>query len=72
MILNLNILISPENIVYSKGRHLFGLNVAKKGDTKKLLIVEGYMDVISLHQRGITNVVSTIRNSINGTTGVAT
>ena len=56
---------SPENIVYSKGRNLFGLNVAKKGDIKKLLIVEGYMDVISLHQRGITNVVAPLRNSIN-------
>ena len=56
---------SPENIVYSKGRNLFGLNVAKKGDTKKLLIVEGYMDVISLHQRGITNVVAPLRNCIN-------
>ncbi len=54
---------SNENIVYSKGRNLFGLNVAKKGDTKKLLIVEGYMDVISLHQRGITNVVAPLRNS---------
>lgn len=54
---------SPENILYSKGRHLFGLNVAKKGDTKKILIVEGYMDVISLHQRGITNVVASLRNS---------
>ena len=53
---------SPENIVYSKGRHLFGLNVAKKGDLKKILIVEGYMDVISLHQRGITNVVAALRN----------
>ena len=49
---------SPENVVYSKWRHLFGLNVAKKGDTKKILIVEGYMDVISLHQIGITNVVA--------------
>ena len=29
---------SPENVVYSKGRHLFGLNIAKKSDTKKLLI----------------------------------
>lgn len=56
---------SPENIVYSKGRHLFGLNVAKKGDLKKILIVEGYMDVISLHQRGITNVVAALRNSLN-------
>ena len=63
---------SPENIVYSKGRNLFGLNVAKKGDTKKLLIVEGYMDVISLHQRGITNVVAPLRNSPNATTRMAT
>lgn len=55
---------SPENIVYSKGRHLFGLNVAKKGDTKKLLIVEGYMDVISLHQRGITNVVASLGTAL--------
>ena len=55
---------SPENIVYSKGRHLFGLNVAKKGDTKKLLIVEGYMDVISLHQRGITNVVAPLGTAL--------
>ena len=51
---------SPENIVYSKGRHLFGLNVAKKGDLKKIIIVEGYMDAISLHQRGITNAVASL------------
>lgn len=55
---------SPENVVYSKSRHLFGLNVAKKGDTKKLLIVEGYMDVISLHQRGITNVVAPLGTAL--------
>ena len=53
---------SPENIVYSKGRHLFGLNVAKKYETKmkKIIIVEGYMDAISLHQRGIHNVVASL------------
>ena len=52
---------SPENIVYSKGRHLYGLNVAKKYNIRdKLLIVEGYMDVISLHQRGIHNVVAAL------------
>ncbi len=62
---------SPENVVYSKGRHLFGLNVAKKGDIKRLLIVEGYMDVISLHQRGITNVVAALRNSNDAKSGVA-
>ena len=55
---------SPENIVYSKGRNLFGLNVAKKGDTKRLLIVEGYMDAISLHQRGITNVVAALGTAL--------
>ena len=55
---------SPENVVYSKGRHLFGLNVAKKSDIKRLLIVEGYMDVISLHQRGITNVVASLGTAL--------
>ena len=55
---------SPENIVYSKGRNLFGLNVAKKGDLKRILIVEGYMDVISLHQRGITNVVAPLGTAL--------
>ena len=60
---------SPENIVYSKGRNLFGLNVAKKGDTKKLLIVEGYMDAISLHQRGITNVVASLGTALTPAQG---
>lgn len=55
---------SPENVVYSKGRNLFGLNVAKKGDMKQILIVEGYMDVISLHQRGITNVVAPLGTAL--------
>ena len=56
---------SPENVVYSKGKHLFGLNVAKKYDIKrKLLIVEGYMDVISLHQRGIHNVVASLGTAL--------
>ena len=56
---------SPENVVYSKGRHLYGLNVAKKHDIRKrLLIVEGYMDVISLHQRGIPNVVAALGTAL--------
>lgn len=55
---------SPENVVYSKGRNLFGLNVAKKGELEKILIVEGYMDVISLHQRGITNVVAPLGTAL--------
>ena len=55
---------SPENIVYSKGRNLFGLNIAKKGDIKKIIIVEGYMDAISLYQRGITNVVASLGTAL--------
>ncbi len=60
---------SPENLVYSKGRNLFGLFNAKKGDTKKILIVEGYMDVISLHQRGITNVVASLGTALTEAQG---
>ncbi len=62
---------SPENIVYSKGRHLFGLNVAKKIETKmqKIIIVEGYMDAISLHQRGIHNAVASLGTALTEAQG---
>lgn len=60
---------SPENIVYSKGRNLFGLNVAKKHDTKRIIIVEGYMDAISLYQRGITNVVASLGTAMTEAQG---
>ena len=58
---------SPEDIVYSKGRNLFGLNVARRGQTgllKRILIVEGYMDAISLYQNGITNVVASLGTAL--------
>lgn len=60
---------SPENIVYSKGRHLFGLNVAKKGDLKRIIIVEGYMDAISLHQRGISYAVASLGTAMTEAQG---
>ena len=64
---------STENIVYSKGRHLFGLYAAKKAahesSLKKVLIVEGYMDTISLHQRGITNVVASLGTALTEAQG---
>ena len=63
---------SPENIVYSKGRNLFGLNVAREGvhePLKRLLIVEGYMDAISLYQRGITNVVASLGTAMTDSQG---
>ena len=62
---------SPENIVYSKGRHLFGLNVAKKIENKmqRIIIVEGYMDAISLHQRGVHNVVASLGTALTEAQG---
>lgn len=60
---------SPENIVYSKARNLYGLNVAKKSKLDKLLIVEGYMDVVSLHQRGIENVVASCGTALTEAQG---
>lgn len=60
---------SPENIVYSKGRHLFGLNVAKRNPMDRIIIVEGYMDAISLYQRGITNVVASLGTALTEAQG---
>lgn len=60
---------SPENIVYSKGRQLFGLNIAKKSGNKKIIIVEGYMDAVSLYQRGIENVVASLGTALTEAQG---
>lgn len=60
---------SPENIVYSKGRHLYGLNVAKNSDLKKIIIVEGYMDAVSLHQRNIPNAVASLGTALTEAQG---
>ena len=51
---------SPESDIYSKRRELYGLYQAKQAISKegKCIIVEGYMDVISMHQAGICNVVA--------------
>lgn len=60
---------SSENIAYVKGRHLFGLYAAKKQKIDRILIVEGYMDAISLHQRGITNVVASLGTALTEAQG---
>ena len=46
---------SGENLIYHKGRHLFALNIAKKSDVKQIILTEGYMDTVSLHQAGFSN-----------------
>ena len=60
---------SPENIVYSKGRNLYGLNIAKQSKQNKIIIVEGYMDAISLYQRGINNVVASLGTALTEAQG---
>ena len=53
---------SPQTPLFHKGRELYGLYEARqaRGDFKRLLIVEGYMDVVRLHQAGITYAVATL------------
>lgn len=56
---------SPETPLFKKGIHLYGLNFAVKSNMDRaVVIVEGYMDCISLHQHGITNVVATLGTAL--------
>lgn len=55
---------SPDTICYNKGRNLYALNIAKKTDKDFLIICEGYMDVISLHQRGIDNAIASLGTAL--------
>ena len=57
---------SPESIIYSKSRELYGLYQAKQSIAKKnkCILVEGYMDVISMHQSGVENVVASSGTSL--------
>ena len=48
---------SPETMVYHKSRTLFALNVAKKSASKRYILCEGYMDVISMHEAGFDTAV---------------
>lgn len=48
---------SPETMVYKKSKTLFALNVAKKSTSKRYILCEGYMDVISMHEAGFDTAV---------------
>ncbi len=54
---------SPETKVFDKSRNLYGLNIARTSRKDYLLICEGYMDVISLHQAGFNNAVAALGTS---------
>ena len=57
---------SPETMIFQKGVNLYGLNFAVKNGLQEdyIIIVEGYMDLIALHQSGITNVVASLGTAL--------
>ncbi|MBS5937157.1 DNA primase [Clostridium sartagoforme] len=57
---------SPETLVFQKGTNLYGLNFAIKSNMQEryFIMVEGYMDLITLHQYGITNVVASLGTAL--------
>ncbi len=58
---------SPQTPLFNKSRLLYGLNMAKKAirDADQVVIVEGYLDVIALHQNGFANSVSPMGTALN-------
>ncbi len=55
---------SSDTPVFKKSRNLFSLNFAKTSNEKKLILAEGYMDVIAVNQAGIDNVVATLGTAL--------
>ncbi len=55
---------SPETIIFNKRKNLFGLNLAKKSKLGYLILVEGYMDAIALHQYGFDCAVASLGTSL--------
>ncbi|MEG2145437.1 MAG: DNA primase [Lachnospiraceae bacterium] len=55
---------SPETIVFDKSRNLYGLNRARTSRKSYVIICEGYMDVIALHQAGFVNAVASLGTSL--------
>lgn len=55
---------SPETKVFDKSRNLYGLNFARTSRKSFLLLCEGYMDVIALHQAGFTNAVASLGTAL--------
>jgi len=51
---------SPETPVFDKRRNLYGLNFARTARTNNMILCEGYMDVIALHQAGFTQAVASL------------
>lgn len=55
---------SPETKIFDKSRNLYGLNIARTSRKRNLIICEGYMDVIAMHQAGFTNAVASLGTAL--------
>lgn len=55
---------SPDTLIYNKRRNLYALNFAKSFCEETLILVEGYMDVVSLHQNSVRNAVATLGTAL--------
>ena len=55
---------SPDTPVYNKSRNVFALNIAKKSRAGRVILTEGYMDTISLHQAGFDSAVASLGTSL--------
>ena len=55
---------SPDTPLYNKSRQLYGLNIARKTRAKEIIVVEGYMDVLALHQAGFSNTVGVLGTAL--------
>lgn len=55
---------SPETKIFDKSRNLYGLNIARSTKKDQLLLCEGYMDVIALHQAGFDNAVASLGTAL--------
>ena len=55
---------SPETKLFDKGRNLYGLNFARTSRANCILVCEGYMDVIAMHQAGFTNAVASLGTAL--------
>ena len=55
---------SPETKIFDKSRNLYGLNIARTTRKSQLLLCEGYMDVIALHQAGFDNAVASLGTAL--------
>ncbi|MCL2218031.1 MAG: DNA primase [Defluviitaleaceae bacterium] len=56
---------TPETALFRKSEHLYGLNLARKARGSELIVVEGYMDVIAMHQHGFNNTVGVLGTALN-------